>query len=73
MESWKASWEIIDEQVTCRTCGTRQDVRDAQRPFEHREGCAAAIQAEQMPWGAIEAGATAKWIGAANVSYQGAI
>lgn len=50
MESWKASWEIIDERVTCRTCGARQDVRDAQHPFEHREGCTAAIQAEQLPW-----------------------
>ncbi len=50
MDAWKASWEIIDEQVACRACGARQDVRDARRPFKHREGCAAAIQTEQMPW-----------------------
>lgn len=50
MERWKAAWEIVDERVHCRACGARQDLREAQRPFEHREDCAAKIPAEQMPW-----------------------
>lgn len=50
MERWKARWEIIEEQVSCRTCGARQNVLDAKRPLKHREGCAAAIAAKQMPW-----------------------
>lgn len=50
MDQWKAAWQIIDERLLCRTCGAWQDVTKAQRPFEHQEGCAAAIQAKQMPW-----------------------
>lgn len=50
MEGWKARWEIIEEQVSCRTCGARQSVRDAKHPLKHREGCTAAIAAKQMPW-----------------------
>ena len=50
MEHWKLAWEIVDEQVACRTCGARQDLLEARRPFEHREGCNAAIPAQQMPW-----------------------
>jgi len=50
MERWKLAWEIVDEQVRCRACDARQDLREARRHFEHREGCAAAIPPEQMPW-----------------------
>lgn len=50
MDQWKAVWQIIDERLHCRTCGAWQDVTEARHPFEHQEGCTAAISAEQMPW-----------------------
>ena len=50
MERWKAAWEIVEGQTICRSCGSRQDMGEAQRPFKHREGCTAAIPARQMPW-----------------------
>lgn len=50
MEGWKATWTIIDEQVTCRACGRRQSVDQARSPFRHDPGCPLLTPAVQLPW-----------------------
>ncbi len=47
---WRSYWEIIDDQVCCRTCSARQGLIEAGRPFVHYPFCTAKIPAAQLPW-----------------------
>ena len=48
--AWKERWWLDGYSVTCKACGSAQDLESAGQPFLHKEGCQLDDGSTQYPW-----------------------
>lgn len=50
IEEWNQTWTLEGDHLDCKVCGFSQWPQEAQHPFTHKPGCAAAGAYDQFPW-----------------------